>query len=231
MLSGELMSAIEPLAPSTPDRRATPRIRIGGTHPVRLGRSEGVLIDISDRGARVRHVAAVRRGETLRVALEWDGQQFTAQAEVLFSRVVSLGNGTGTIYESRLRFVSMPGGAADVLRHTLAGIEKRDMRRWVANLRGWEPAAESVKHPALVTTTFLRYRLRGLWWETKATHDHAQPEDGFTIPADVDDTEAASLCRTYERLDADGRRVISMIAAQVVGEAQASAARLAAIVR
>ena len=229
------MSAIGELAlssspSSAAERRATPRLRVG-THPVRLGRSEGVLIDLSDRGARVRHVAAVRRGETLRIALDWEGELFSAQAEVLFSRVVSLGDGTGTIYESRLRFVSMPGGAADVLRRTLAGIEKRDMRRWVANLRGWEPDTEPTKHPVLVTTTFLRYRMRGVWWEKKATHDHHQPEDGFTLPADVEESEATSLCQTYEKVDADARRVISMIAAQVVGEARAAAARLATMAR
>ena len=109
------MSAIELQAPS-PDRRESPRLRVGGTYPVRLGRTDGVLIDLSDRGARVRHVSAVRRGESMRLALEWEGQHFSAQAEVLSSRLVSMGNGSGTIYESRLRFVSMPGGAADVLR-------------------------------------------------------------------------------------------------------------------
>lgn len=223
------MSAIELQAPS-PDRRESPRLRVGGTYPVRLGRTDGVLIDLSDRGARVRHVSAVRRGESMRLALEWEGQHFSAQAEVLSSRLVSMGNGSGTIYESRLRFVSMPGGAADVLRRTLAGIEKRNMRIWVANLRGWEPQPEAVKHPALVTTTFLRYRLRGLWWEKKATHDHSQPLDGFTVPADIDDVELGSLCRTYEKLDEDGRRIITAMASQVVAQTCATAKRLGVIV-
>lgn len=208
------MTATESL-PLPADRRATPRIRIGGTHPVRLGRSEGVLIDLSTRGARVRHIAAARRGETLRLTLEWNGERFSAQAEVLSTRVVSLGNGAGTIYDTRLRFVSMPEGAEEVLVRTLAGLEATNLRRWVANLRGWEAPVEVVRGPILVTSTFLRYRLRGIWWEKKATHDASQPEDGFTIPADTDDNEITSLCRTYEKLDSEGREIIRVIARQV----------------
>jgi hypothetical protein len=222
------MSAIAPL-PTPDERRASPRIHIGGTHAVRIGRNDGVLIDISDRGARVRHVAAVRRGESLRIALAWQGEQFSAQAEVLSSRVVSMGNGRGTIYESRLRFVSMPAGAAEVLRQALAGFKARDMRRWVANLRGWEPEPETPTHPALVTSTFLRYRLRGLWWEKKATHDPSQPDDGFAIPADTDEAEISSLCRTFESLDDEGRLVIRAIAAQVVAHTCATARQFAAL--
>lgn len=211
------MSAIATLPPPV-ERRATVRLRVGGTHPVRLGRSEGVLIDVSERGARVRHIAAVRRGETVRLALEWEGEQFSAQAEVLSSRVVSMGNGTGTIYDSRLRFVSMPDGAREILVRTLAGFEARDLRRWVANLRGWEPHPEPIRHPALVTKTFVRYHLRGVWWEKKMTHDPSQPADGFVLPADIDENEIVSLCRTYEKLDGEGRDVLRVIARQVVAE-------------
>lgn len=218
------MTAIAPLPPFT-ERRATSRLRVGGTHPVRLGRTEGVLIDLSDRGARVRHVTAVRRGETLRLTLEWEGEQFSAQAEVLASRVVSMGNGAGTIYDSRLRFVSMADTAREALLRTLSGLEARDLRRWVANLRGWEPHPEPIRHPALVTKTFVRYQLRGIWWEKKVTHDPSQPTDGFAVPADIDESEITSLCRTFEKLDAEGRTIIRLIASQVVAEAAAAEAR------
>lgn len=211
------------------ERRATARYRVGGTHPVRLGRTDGVLIDISERGARVRHISAVRRGETVRLALEWEGEQFSAQAEVLASRVVSMGNGAGTVYDSRLRFVSMPDAAGEVLVRTLAGFEARDLRRWVANLRGWEPQPEPIRHPALVTKTFVRHQLRGIWWEKKMTHDPSQPADGFTVPADIDEIEIASLCRTFEKLDADGREIVRLIAGQVVAEAATADARHSAL--
>jgi hypothetical protein len=212
------MAASTPV-PSFTERRGTSRLRVGGTHPVRLGRTEGVLIDLSERGARVRHITAVRRGETLRLTLEWEGEQFSAQAEVLASRVASIGNGAGTIYDSRLRFVSMADTARETLLRTLSGLEARDLRRWVANLRGWEPHPEPIRHPALVTKTFVRYQLRGSWWEKKVTHDPSQPVDGFTVPADIDENEIASLCRTFEKLDAEGRTIIRLIASEVVAEA------------
>jgi hypothetical protein len=142
-----------------------------------------------------------------------------------------MGNGGGTVYESRLRFASMAAGAADVLRKALEGLEARDVRRWTANLRGWEPEPEPVRHPALVTATFLRYRLHGLWWEKKATHHPTQPEDGFTVPADTDESEIASLCRTYETVDAGGRQVIRAIAAEVVAQTCAVAKNVAALGR
>ena len=222
------MSALEQGSPHS-DRRISPRLRVGGTHPVIIGRGEGVLMDLSDRGARVRHFAATRRGETVRLTFGWEGERFTAQAEVLASRVISLGTGAGTTFESRLRFLCMDGGSPTVLQSALAGIRAREMRRWVSNLRGWDADADVTRPSAFATSTYIRYRLRGAWWERKNTNDASQPEDGFVVPGDVEESEIRSLCHTYQELDSEGRRIIRLMAAEVVAQSRGVASRHAVL--
>ena len=223
------MNTLPQNAPSLEDRRSAPRMKLGGTHPVLIGRGNGVVIDLSETGARIRHSTATRRGEKIRLSLEWEGERFSAHAEVLSCRVVSIGNGGGTTFESRLRFVSLPPGAAEVLQRTMQALQQRDMRRWVANLRGWEPEADAVEAAGTLSSALVRYRLCGASWEKKCTTSTVQPEDGFVVPADVDESELATLCRTYQGLDRDGRKIVRLMAAEVVAHAGQAAAHHASI--
>ena len=52
----------------------------------------------------------------------------------------------------------------------------------------------------------------------------------FAAAVGVDDVELGSLCRTYEKLDDDGRRIITAMASQVVAQTCATAKRLGVIV-
>lgn len=205
------------LSQASLDRRTAPRLRLADPVPAIIGRGAGLLVDLSERGAKIRHTGAILRGSTVRVSFGWGGQRFTANAEVLASRVVALGSASngGTTYESRMRFIAVAPECEDVLHRALEEIAGRDMRRWVANLRGWGdddvPAT-----PTLVTGSYLRCRFLGMRWQTKITHDTTQPEDGFLVPAATPATEVQTLCDTYERLDDDGRRVVRLMASASV---------------
>lgn len=202
------------------DRRVAPRLRIAGTVTALIGRGDGVLIDLSDRGAKVRHFTMVRRGALVRLSFEWEGERFSANAEVLASRVVSLGNGagSGTTYESRLCFRDVPPPSESVLARALESLADRDVRRWVSNLRGW--GDEPVREPLpFASGSFLRCRYLGTRWEKKCTHDLTQPEDGFLLPAGVDHHEVETLCSTYAHMDDEGRRVVRLMAAAAVDQA------------
>jgi hypothetical protein len=223
------MNAIEQTTPASEDRRGAPRMRLGGKHPILIGRGDGVVMDVSETGARVRHSTATRRGERIRLSLEWEGERFSAHAEVLACRVVSIGNGGGTTFESRLRFVSMPPGAAEVLQRTMQALQQRDMRRWVANLRGWGSEDERGDEFVNIASSLVRYRLCGNSWEKKCTTNGVQPDDGFVVPADVDESEVATLCRTYQGLDRDGRRIVRLMAAEVVAHVVQATQRHASI--
>jgi hypothetical protein len=220
------MSALEQ-GLSNFERRAHARVRVTGTIPVVIGRGDGVLVDLSARGAKVRHASLVRRGATVRISFEYERTRFCASAEVLASRVSSLqGTRGGTIYESRLRFTAVSAEAAGALSRILDAVAGRDVRRWVANLRGWGDEAACASAP--LSVSFLRCRLFGIRWEVKCTNEHTQPADGFLIPASTSDSEVVRLCADYERADEDGRRVIRLLAAAAVEEERARADQHAA---
>jgi hypothetical protein len=211
------MSALEqaPLSKVTlaSERRSAPRLRIADNVPVLVGRGEGVLVDLSERGARVRHSVQARRGSSIRVTFEWEGQRFAATGDVLSSRVVALGFGdVPTVYESRLHFRVITDAAGELLARVLLSVENGDVRKWVANLHGWSDAA-TAPSATRSTGSYLRCRLLGSRWERKWTHDRIQPKDGFLLPESVDTRDVDNLCETYVGMDDEGRDLIRLMAA------------------
>lgn len=85
--------------------------------PVRLGRKDGILVEIDDAGARVRHTGALKLGGEVPFAFTAAGEVFAAPTRVLACRVVglSLGEGGSTLFESRLRFEEEAGEALERL--------------------------------------------------------------------------------------------------------------------
>lgn len=225
-----MTSAAELLPPppysTTPrERRRFERLRVREIVATQIGRASGALVDLSARGARVRHTSPLIRGSQARLTFNWNGERFEAAAEVLASRVVSLAHPTR--YESRLRFVTMSASAEHVLARALADIAAAALRTWVANLRGWEN--ETPHHDAAsdhVESGFLRcryYAARG--WERKWTQDPDQPSNGFTLPANTEPAEVNMLCRTYETSDEEGRALLRIMTDAVVQTARRAAAR------
>ena len=206
------MSAIQQLPDDPQERRGAERLRITGTVPVIFGRGHGVLIDLSRRGARIRHSAPVRRGASARISFEWERLRFSATAEVLAARVISLG--TGPSYESRVRFISIDPDSEGVLATALDDIAGRDVRRWVANLHGW--SEESGSPAPRSSGSFIRCRLHGAWWERKCTADAVQPVNGFLLPSETGELEIAKLCDTYARASEEERQMIRTMAAAAV---------------
>jgi len=209
------MSAIEALAPA--ERREAERLRPASAIRVAIGRGDGAVIDISKGGMRVRHTIAATRGSHVRVTFDWQQERFDGVAEVLASRVVSLGDSIvrQTMFESRLRFVRVTPESKDVLERVLAAITNRELRRWIANLRGW---TDELHHDATRDSggSFIRCRLVGRHWQKKWTHDPTQPASGFLLPANISAAELANLCETYIAADADGRHLIRLMAEEAV---------------
>lgn len=205
------MSALEQHPAEVQNRRQTDRLRVDGTVTVIFGRGEGILVDLSQRGARIRHSAPVRRGAHVRLSFAWSTARFSANAEVLASRMIAIGNGPS--YESRVRFTSVEPQSDAVLARALEDIAQRSMRRWVANLHGWndEPHAAPI-----ITGSYIRCRLHGSWWERKCTTDTTQPADGFLVPSHTAAPDIATLCASYARADDEERAVIRLMAAAAV---------------
>lgn len=206
--------------PEVIERRKTERLRPSTTVRVNIGRGCGMLLDLSDGGMRARHTGAVARQSQVRVTLNWQSERFYADAEVLSSSVAGLGDGetAATIFESRFRFVHMSEYSKSVLNRVLAAISSRELRGWVANLRGWSDESRGTSRSP-ETEAFIRCRLIGMRWQTKWTHDTVQPENGFLLPASINPQELTKLCETYNQADAEGRHLIRVMADEAVKEA------------
>ena len=214
------MSAIEQFPHHNRNRRAAERVRVAGTIAVVFGRGEGLLIDLSLCGAKIRHFSPVRRGAPVRVSFEWQQARFSATTEVLSSRVIHLG--LGPSYESRVRFTFVDEDSQRVLAAVVDQIAGRTARRWVANLRGWSDEAQSDSDPTpFPTNSFIRCRLQGIRWEIKRTRDIKQPADGFVLPAESVDSDIQMLCDNYSRGDEEERQLIRVMANAAIEHALA----------
>lgn len=201
-----------PLAPPGRDRRRFPRLRLA--EPVRtvIGRGVGTLVDLSANGARVRHDAPVALGARVRVTFDWKGERFEATAEVLASRVASLGGATR--FESRLRFLAVPERSQEILARTMTDVLDDDLRKWVANLHGWNEDDGS-ENATPAGGTYIRCRYADGRWQQTHTRDPLPPYDGFTVPAETDPSEIRTLCRTFEKSDEEGRSLVRLITGAV----------------
>jgi hypothetical protein len=204
------MSAIEqfPTPTLTPaaERRSATRLRIREAIPVLFGRGEGTLVDVSATGARVRHSIPARLGTQVRLSFEWQRHRISANGVVLASRVIALGtsNAGATVFESRLRFTAITSEAAELLTEFMNSLESRDLRKWIANLRGWDAQEQS----DTVVASFIRCRYRFRRWDRKWTRDSSQPADGFTVPASTDEKELNLLCAMWLNGDDAAREVL-----------------------
>lgn len=195
------------------DRRRSPRFRPRQPVATNIGRGTGSLIDISATGARLRHTVAVARGAQVRVTFEWDGARFEAAGEVLASRVATVAAGQ-TLYDSRIRFLSLTGASSELLERVLEDLGADDLRKWVANLRGWqeEDAGADAVVSASPVSAFVRCRFRNQRWEQRRTRDASIPLDGFIVAAGTDPSEIRALCRIFEQSDAEGRKLLQVMA-------------------
>ena len=102
-------------------RRSSGRHRVALKLPVRLGRFDGTLVDISTGSARVTHASALKVGFEMPISFTLEGQKFTATARVTSCRVLGLGGAQGgTIFESRLMYVDLPEESKELLERLTA---------------------------------------------------------------------------------------------------------------
>lgn len=216
------MSALEQAPLPTSDRRRSDRRRGDRTTLDRVlhafvGRHAGVFVDLSMRGAKIRHAGALSRGAMMRIVFMWERERFCATAEVLASRIASLGmrEGESATYESRFRFVSIDEGSSALLARVLIAMSDDALRSWVGNMKGFDekPAARPATPGAV---GFLRCRRVGMRWEKKWTRNSAQPPDGFLLPAGTTPAEVNALCAAWDSMDDEGRRLLQATASAVV---------------
>jgi hypothetical protein len=93
--------------------------------PVRVGRRQGTLIDLSEAGILATHGGVLKNGSPVEVSFTWDGAMFTLACRVESCTVVGLGGDGddtgGPIYASRIFFTRVPDDARAFINRMLAG--------------------------------------------------------------------------------------------------------------
>jgi hypothetical protein len=104
------------------DRRRSGRFEPPVQIPARVGRRSGVVLNVSHRGARVRHPGALKPSEMIDLAFALGGGQFASRAKVLSCRAMPLKDADGQmVFESRFEFVNPSPEAKALLDQYLNG--------------------------------------------------------------------------------------------------------------
>jgi hypothetical protein len=194
-------------APPAEERRDNPRLQLRMLVPATVGRGDAMLVDVSRRGARLRHFQVTRRGEHVRVRFQWRTTRFCGTAQVLSEKILSLDAGNGSmVYESRVHFVELSPENAAALDTIVEELNTRQMRRWVENLHGWTAAEQFIDD--VLSYGYVRCWRLSSGWETRWTRCATQPPNGFAVNATLRTHAVEQLCEAYDRADASGRALI-----------------------
>lgn len=203
------------------DRRRFQRLRLGKPILAMMDDTNALILDIGMQGAFIEHYGVVHSGHRFRLAFRWQGEEIAFACEVVRTEVVRQpgGDGKSTVSHTGAHFLEPVGDSASRLGAMIADSVGRILAAQRANAAGDATHATS----ALVLgglgaarrkrrRGYVSYRLKGSSWWRVPTDSPQQPEDGFTVGAWEDEEELATLCRTYEQADEEGRRLIRMVA-------------------
>jgi len=109
--------------------RRSNRFRVVMNLPLRIGRKDGTLVDISETGILATHAGVLKTGSTVEISFQVDGKRFASNARVETCTVVGLGAGPGgaTLYASRLFFENLAPESRELLS-TLVGRHEAEDR-------------------------------------------------------------------------------------------------------
>ncbi|MBV9494399.1 MAG: hypothetical protein JOZ54_09130 [Acidobacteria bacterium] len=112
-----------PEVPSSVKRRMSGRFRAIVEFPARLGRKDGVIVDVSRGSARVRHAGALDVGTYAQLTFRTSHGEFSGNAEVLSCRVVGKARDGATQFESLVRFSNVGSEGNAILEQIVADQE------------------------------------------------------------------------------------------------------------
>ena len=105
---------------SMDDRRTSGRFEPVMQIPARVGKRDGVVLNVSHHGARVRHPGSLKPSEVIVLTFPCAGAQFSSRARVLSCRAVPLKDPNGQIvFESRFVFANPSAEAMALLEELL----------------------------------------------------------------------------------------------------------------
>lgn len=200
------------------DRREFQRLRLAKPILALMDGQNALILDIGVGGAYIEHYGALPEGARFKLVFRWQRADVEFLCEVRRSRVVRTGGDSMSIVShSGVRFLDAAGESDARLNDMMATFVGRVLAAQRANASG-KPETESLSLSQLGGAR--RARSRG-WisfhykngsWRRELAQAGTQPPDGFTVAAYEDEDELATLCESYEAADAEGRRLIRLLA-------------------
>jgi hypothetical protein len=187
-----------------------------------MGGEAALVLDLGVGGALVEHDGEIAPGARADLKVRWYQYDVELPCQAVHSRLINPGTETRTaVSHTGLRFVDMSPGTRSELQSMMATMVGRILAAQKANARG-NYEGDRIDSGAILSDLgrarrsriggLVSYKLKGnMWWRTP-TSSASQPQDGFTVAAYEDESDLETLCDAYVRSDAEGRRLIRLIA-------------------
>jgi hypothetical protein len=184
------------------------------------------VIDASVTGFRIAHDARIVPMPTRRIQVDWDGNTMEFGVVVARSMLHRLAQAAGekTIYHSGIHILEGAGDSDRVLREMIEARVIRALDEMKANARGIPPIS-SFTVQVQKSDRFRRCEFVDGQWRKSETTDRRQPQNGFTVAADVDPRHVDMLCKLYETTNDEGRRLTKMLAELSITRGEGTSAR------
>lgn len=195
------------------DRRRFGRIDLEQALKGFVGEIPVDVVEVSIVGFRVLHELRFPPGEDTQVRLEWQGRPMRFACHIVRSTLFRLGRTPAekSIYQSGIRIDQGDGNSETVLRDLIADRVIRALEEQKANARGVPPVLNYV-YQVGKGDRYRRCEFNDGRWRKFDTTRADQPVEGFTVSAETDPAHVDMLCKTYEAMAAEGRRLTKMLA-------------------
>lgn len=204
-----------------PERRRYGRIRLDESLRARFGELPVRILELSVVGFLIAHEGRVASGTTRRLALLWQGSTIELECTIVRSTLYRLAKNLGekSIYHTGLRIERYEGDDFDRLRAVIFDRILRALEEMKANAKGIPPLAAYMYQPEK-GELFRRCELVDGTWRKTETIRARQPENGFTISAEVDPSHVKMLCDAWELTTSEGRRLTQLLAELSISTAE-----------
>ena len=195
------------------DRRQYGRVHLS---PPLRGEIDGIFAAISEIsliGLRLMHDQRLPATQAHQIRFQWQQYTMRLRGEVIRTTIKKLAKRPGetSVYESGIRITEAVGESAALLKDLIADFVVRAINEQLANARGIPPLA-AYSYQTGKGDRYRRCEFANGTWRKVETTDPQQPENGFTISAEIETQELEMLCRTWEACDVEGRRLTQILA-------------------
>jgi len=188
----------------------------------RIGAARVFLLDAGLSGVRIAHQGNIpAEGSTCTLIFDWEGIPVTLECHIARNSLQKLARNAQekSVYHAGMEIIRASDESMKTLRDMITAMVARALDEQKANARGI-PAVAAQTFQTGKGTQFLRFDLvNGAWRRTETTRPD-QPMNGFTISAEEDQDHIVLLCETYLASDAEGRKMIKLMAELSISKAE-----------